>query len=511
MKDTEQQQDQLQATETVQTDQAVHEDQPRDEMGQRPKGLGAQKQQKNVFDAIWDFFSSVPVGIAIILILAVASIIGTIYPQVNAIPSPNPDAYYLEKYGDLGDLYHRMGFSDTYNSWWYLVLVMTLAISLVIVSIDRGVPLYKSLKNQPITRKVMSIRGDRLYAKREDAGEADLNRLEQELKKRRYKVRRESGALLAEKGRLPRFGAYIIHVGLLVIIAGVFVRLIPGWYHSEMVWLKQGETKEIAEVGFALKNNGFSLEFYDKEMTRPKKYETDIVVYEGDQEVAKKHLLVNEYLKYNNTYIFQNSYDPTPMFKSIDVDLIDKKTERVLGHFQIDFGNIKKDQTYKAGEYEVKMVNYYPDLKVDQEQGAYTISTDPYAPGMRFDISGPGLDKPSNQWFLPMAPFMGEVLNKDYPFLLKATAAESFNMTGILLQRDLGVPIVYTGCGIVMWGLVLCFYFQHRRIWARVEDDVLHIGGNTNKLWMGLTKELNKSLATLGWESAVYKQRQMKK
>lgn len=490
------------------TEEKPHEETPRDEMGQKPAGLGAQKQQKNVFDTIWDFFASLKVGIGIIVLLALGSIIGTIYPQTNAIPSPNPDAYYLEKYGKFADLYHRLGFTDTFNSWWYLTLAMALAVSLVIVSIDRGVPLYKSLKNQPVARKVLSIRTDRLYAKHEQAKEADLDTLAAALKKSRYKVRREQGALLAEKGRLPRFGAYIIHLGLIIIIAGVLTRLIPGWYHTEMVWLKQGERKEVAEVGFALQNQGFSLEFYDKEMTRPKKYETDIAVFEGEELKASKHLLVNDYLLYNNTYIFQNSYDPNAMFKSIDVDLVDRKTEQTLGHFKIDFMNIQKE--YKAGEYTLKMVNYYPDLRVDEANGAYTVSTDPYSPGMRFDITGPGLEKPSNQWFLPMAPFMADVLNKDYPFLLKSTAGETYNMTGILLQKDLGVPIVYTGCAIVMWGLVLCFYFQHRRIWARLEDDVLHIGANTNKHWVGMNKELNKSLTGLGWEAPIYKPKKVK-
>jgi cytochrome c biogenesis protein len=43
-----------------------------------------------------------------------------------------------------------------------------------------------------------------------------------------------------------------------------------------------------------------------------------------------------------------------------------------------------------------------------------------------------------------------------------------------------------------MIGLVLGFYFQHRRIWLRYEDGMLHLAAHTNKNWFGLRKEIEK-------------------
>ncbi|TCP59514.1 cytochrome c biogenesis protein [Tumebacillus sp. BK434] len=462
-----------------------------------------QKKQKSIFDHVWDFFASVKVAIVIIIALALTAILGTIYPQENAIPSPNPQFYYFDTYGKTGDLYYRLGLSDMYNSWWFLTLVLMLAISLIICSIERIVPLYKSLKNQPVARKVIAIRSDRLYASKAVAAEADLDLLAEQLKKKRYKLRREEGALLAEKGRLPRFGAYIIHIGLLIIIAGVFVRLIPGAYYSDMVWLKAGERKYVDEVGFGLQNNGFELEFYDKAQTRVKKYETDVAVYVGDEVKAKEHLIVNEPLKFNHTLIFQNSYDPNPMFKRGKVELTDKKTGKSYGTFEIDFND--PHQTYQAGEYTLTMINYYPDIKVDPDKGGvFTNSRDPYNPGLQLSISKPGM-APQTQWMMPLAPFVEEMLGQDYQFKLQLVEVELFNMTGLRLQKDLGIPVVYAGCAVVLWGLVLCFYFQHRRIWARLEDGVLHIGANTSKNWIGMGKEFNKATAPLGIEPVAAK------
>jgi cytochrome c biogenesis protein len=484
---------------------------------QVPRSKLAQRK-KNIFDQIWDWFASVRVGVSIIVLLAVGSVLGTIYPQVNAIPSRNPDAYYFDTYGTLGDMYHRLGLSDTYNSWWYLTLVMLLAISLVIVSIDRGVPLYKSLKNQPIARKVMMLKLDRLYTARAESNEQTLDELAVKLKKSRYKVRREQDALLAEKGRIPRFGAYIIHTGLIIIIIGVFTRLIPGWYYSDMVWLKEGERKNVPQVGFAIQNNGFQVEYYNQgqqgqmqmgQEMRPKKYETDAAVYVDNKEMAKGHLKVNEPLIYNNTRVFQNSFDPTPMFKTGKVQLTEKKTGKVIGVLNIDFNDPKLE--YKVGAYMLKMVNYYPDIKIDPTKGVYTNSQDPYNPGMQFDITGPGIDKPVREWMLPMAPFIEQMLGKTYPYELRFQEVQTFNMTGLKIERDLGIPIVYTGLVIVLTGLVLVFYFQHRRVWARLENGVVHVGANTNKNWIGMTKELNKAVTPLGFDPAALKQKLNKK
>ncbi|MGZ4113404.1 MAG: cytochrome c biogenesis protein ResB, partial [Tumebacillaceae bacterium] len=187
----------------------------------------------------------------------------------------------------------------------------------------------------------------------------------------------------------------------------------------------------------------------------------------------------------------------------------EKKTGKVVGTLNIDFNDPKLE--YKVGAYTLKMVNYFPDIKIDPEKGIHTESQDPYNPGMQFDISGPGLDKPVREWMLPMAPFIEQMLGKAYPIELKFQEIQTFNMTGLKVERDLGIPIVYAGLGIVLFGLVLVFYFQHRRIWARLEDGVVHVGALTNKNWIGMTKEFNKVVTAVDFEPAALKKKLNKK
>ena len=105
-------------------------------------------QTKTIIDKIWSFFSSVKVGVWLIVI-TLASAIGTIFPQEMYItPGIAPAEYYKQEYGFLGQLYYQLGFNNLYGSWWYMILIASIGISLVICSLDRVIPLYKALKSK---------------------------------------------------------------------------------------------------------------------------------------------------------------------------------------------------------------------------------------------------------------------------------------------------------------------------------------------------------------------------
>ena len=59
-----------------------------------------------------------------------------------------PAEYYKQEYGFLGQLYYQLGFNNLYGSWWYMILIASIGISLVICSLDRVIPLYKALKSK---------------------------------------------------------------------------------------------------------------------------------------------------------------------------------------------------------------------------------------------------------------------------------------------------------------------------------------------------------------------------
>src|SRR5690606_18249044 len=114
-----------------------------------------------------------------------------------------------------------------YNSWWYQILVGLLGISIIVASLDRGIPLYKSLKNQRVKRHESFMKRQRIVASgavTEGDPAKTLDLVEEKMVNLRYKVRRDGNALLAEKNRFARSGPYINHLGLIIFLLGVMLR-----------------------------------------------------------------------------------------------------------------------------------------------------------------------------------------------------------------------------------------------------------------------------------------------
>src|SRR5699024_5564078 len=116
----------------------------------------SQTYNKSIIDKTWSFFSSVKVGIWLIVITLIATALGTIFPQEIYIPpeavSRDPAIYYEDQFGILGKIYYQLGLHNLYSSWWYMILIALIGISLVICSLDRVVPLYRALKIQNCIR-----------------------------------------------------------------------------------------------------------------------------------------------------------------------------------------------------------------------------------------------------------------------------------------------------------------------------------------------------------------------
>ena len=145
-----------------------------------------------------------------------------------------------------------------------------LGTSIIIASVDRVIPLYKSLKKQRTKRHTSFMKSQRIYGEgqSEDPDDA-LKKAEEKLKELRYNVKTEDGAILAEKGRFSRWGPYVNHIGLIIFLFGVMLRGIPGFYVDETMWIREGETRSIPGAkGYYLESKEFIIENYAKEEAR---------------------------------------------------------------------------------------------------------------------------------------------------------------------------------------------------------------------------------------------------
>lgn len=476
----------------------------------------SQTYKKTFVDKIWNFFSSVKVGVWLIFLTLLASALGTVFPQEMYIPpSVTASEFYKDEYGFLGQIYYELGFHNLYGSWWYMILVASIGISLVIASLDRFVPLYKALKKQGVTRHSSFMKRQRLYSSTA-TNEYNVELLKKRLTSKRYRVRVENGNILAEKGRFSRWGPYVNHCGLILFLFGAMLRFVPGMYVDEVLWVREGETAVIpgTEGRYYLENRDFIMEVYEKDkesevfeeaITRVgdgsvvKNFQSDVVLYErkGEivhgatpelTEVKEEEIRVNEPLKFESFSLYQVDYKLNELNK-MTFSLIDKKTEKSYGKITVDL--LDPQTEYDLGNgYKVEISTYLPDFYFDEEGVPATKTRIPDNPAFVFKMFTPETPEGESSFVAIQQTIEPSGQNK---FKMKFEGIETKDLTALTVRKDLTLWILGVGGAIFMIGVIQGMYWNHRRIWIKREDDKVLVAGHTNKNWYGLSKEL-KSL-----------------
>ncbi|RSD27296.1 cytochrome c biogenesis protein ResB [Mesobacillus subterraneus] len=481
----------------------------------------SQTYNKTIIDKVWNFFSSVKVGVWLIVITLVASSLGTIFPQEMYIPPLMPPGqYYEEQYGWLGKLYYELGFHNLYSSWWYLLLIASIGVSLVICSLDRVIPLHRALNKQRVSRHESYLKRQRLYSVSESALTDDaVGKIKQKLSAKRYKLREENGDILAEKNRFSRWGPYVNHVGLIIFLIGGMLRFVPGMYVDEILWLREGETKAIpgTDGQYYLKNNAFIFEVYDKEKddevfqdainkvgTVVKNYQTDATLYKrageivpGEkpelEEIRDQSIQVNKPLKVDGFALYQVDYKLNEMSK-MSFNLENKETGEQFGGVTLDL--YEPDMEYDLGNgYRVEVMSYFPDFEFNADGEPATKSRIPNNPAFIFKMFTP--DKPEGEVsFVAIRQNIEPLGDNDYKMTFNGV--ETKNVTALTVRKDLTLWIIGLGGLIFMIGVIQGAYWNHRRLWIRKIDNQIWTAAHTNKNWHGLKRELEMVFADTG-------------
>lgn len=474
----------------------------------------SQTYNRTIIDKIWNFFSSVKVGVLLIVIILVAAALGTILPQVLYVPATVETEiakYYEETYGLFGQIYYGLGLHEMYRSWWFQALIGMLAISLVVASLDRVIPLYKSLKNQRVIRHESFMKRQRLFgAGKTDQSDKTIDLAEEKLKSLRYNVKRDGNALLAEKGRFSRWGPYVNHIGLIIFLFGVMLRILPGFYVDETLWIREGETRAIPGApGYYLHSEEFTVETYsaeDKEIYSealervgnvPSNFQTDVTLYkkpegalpgEDDLEKVKDDsIIVNHPLKFDGYAVYQMDYSLNEL-KSMTFQLTNKESGESLGEMTIDL--INPEKVYDLGNgAKVEILNYTPDFSGFKEGVPQTKTPLPNNPAFLVKMTTP--ETPEGESSFVAIQQTIEPLGENQ-YKLEFQNVETRDASGLVIRKDKTLGILGVGGVIFLIGVAQGSYWNHRRFWIRkAADGTFLVAGHTNKNWFALRKELD--------------------
>lgn len=490
----------------------------------------------SIVDKVWNFFSSVTVGVWIIVILLVTSAIGTLLPQrFNIDVPPNIEAqvaeYYEKHYGIFGKVYYTLGLDNMYSSWWFKILVGMLGVSIIIASVDRVVPLYKSLKRQRTRRHASFMKRQRLFgAGPVDDPDESIEQASEAFKKLKYNVKIENDAMLAEKNRFSRWGPYVNHTGLIIFLVGVLLRGLPGWYVDEAMWLREGERKSIPGAqGYYLESKGFTLENYDVEgedkvfedaIERAgsvvKNYQTDVVLYkdkegalpgsEDLEKVKEYEIVVNKPLTFDGYSIFQMEYRLDEL-SGMTFALVNKDSTDSLGEFTIDLTAPERKYELGEGTY-VQILDYFPDF-IGTRNGKMELDTAtpvPNNPAFIFKLVTPETPEGETSLVEIGKPALEidvtdkgtlDIVENDYQ--VKFLAADTHDMSGLTIRKDKTLYLLLVGGIIFMIGVAQGSYWQHRRVWIQKDEKTgeLLLAGHTNKNWFSLRKDIDEVAETV--------------
>jgi len=426
---------------------------------------------------VWALFTSVKLALFLLFILAATSILGTVVQQNQ------PAARYVQEYGQkTADLLQMFDITDMYNSWWFLSLLGIFSLNLIICSLDR-IPNVIRI----VTKDNLTIKSERLGKMRISESvmlatppEESVRKVSDFLSSKGWKTKqreKDDGVLLfAQKGAWTRFGVYIVHLSILIILLGAvigsptFARkvlhkpdfafkgsiMIPESKKTDFIYSFQDGKK--IELGFTVHCNFFTIEYYNNGM--PKTYLSKVSVLENGKPVVLKNgktvhdLKVNKPLTYKGITFYQSSYQPYSDF----LILLRKKGADKRESFIIPPG---KQVRAKTGNVSFGIIN--------QETRGEAVS--------RIKV-----------WFTDndAAPVTFWVNNAQKAIIKRPSGeyemtAKQLYATGLQVTRDPGVWFVYTGCGMMLLGLFTAFFMSHRKIYAFVRKD----GGQVKILFAG--------------------------
>ena len=421
------------------------------------------------FSQILNWLSSLKIAILILLLIAISCATGTIIPQQEA------DQFYYDNFNKNpflgiinGNILLLLELNHIYTSFWFLILLIWLAVSLTVCSFRRQLPILKSALDW------IDYKSPRQIAKLSISQTIPTSNTSKSLKEitinlnnQGWKVKETDGRIAARKGAVGRVGPIFIHLGMILLMVGATYGSLNGKTIEK--FLAPGRSLDLLntneEKGLTVKLQSFQIERDPKGIAEQYRSIVNIIEPNGTNET--KEISVNYPLRYKGLTLYQADWALAAI--TIQIDNSPK--------LQIPIESIPE-----LGEQAWGTI--IPTQKNGKDPILLTVNSE-LGPVIIYDNDGTRL--------------MTLGINKEAE--VKESLIKIINIipsSGLLLKRDPGVPIVYTSFAIILIGGSLSL-ISTKKIWIiqEKENPLIYIGGLSNRNLSGLSKELPKLISLL--------------
>jgi ResB protein required for cytochrome c biosynthesis len=497
--------------------------------------------------AFWRWLTSMRTALVLLLVLAIAAVPGSIFPQ-RAV-SREAVQEYIDEHPDLAPLLERLWAFDVYASPWFSAVYLLLFISLVGCLVPRLRQHVVNLIKPPPDAPARLARLPHSTTRQVGQGPteaADAVRLA--LRRSRWRTAQRSQAdgtvtVAAEKGYLKETGNLLFHFALLSLLVGLAWGSWYGWHGNRLVVAGDefcNTLQQYDEYGlgartsadrlppFCVTLHDFTAEYLDT--GQPIRYAADVSYVEDLGEAPRSWTLqVNHPLRLSgaNVYLIGHGYAPVLRY----TDRYDQVFTTTVPFLPVDgmltsqgvakfpYANVPPGQTSADPPAQLGLTGVYqptanPDPAVAASifpaerdpvltltawqgdlglgsgapQSVYALDRRQIALGRLTEIDTRTL-RPGESWTLPdgsTVEFLGT-----RPWVT------------VSIRHDPGQGLMLFGAGAVLVGLMVSLSGKRRRVWARIRptDDggsLITLGGLARTEYPGFADEFARVVAQVG-------------
>lgn len=414
---------------------------------------------------VWKFLSSVKLAIVLIILLAVASVIGTLIPQGRGV------AEYTARYGNsLASLFDALRFTRLFRSDWFLAILMLLAANTIVCTVTRFGPKWRRVFRpapEADVKAVLSRRSScrfRLPLVLDEARAA----VEKELRGRHYVLSRSGheGKVVLEgrKRRLGWFGSDIVHVGLLVILAGGFTSGLVS--RRAELSLSEGQTAAVPHAPFELRLDKFETEYYPQGGV--KDWKSTVTIVAGGAPAVTRTIEVNKPLTYHGVSFYQQGYGYNWEKARIVLE-VRKPGSSAAAPLTVGLRPGERVPVESPDITQVSVRSFVPDFVIGEGNQVQSRSEEPNNPAALVE-AWKGEEKVFSSWIFSKFPDFGQGHGAGAPaaktppvaIILKDYQAAAYSV--LESAQDPGATVIWVGCALISLGLFLAFYWPPREI-----------------------------------------------
>ena len=435
----------------------------------------------------WRQLTSMRIALILLLLLAVAAIPGSLFPQRSQNPV-QVRQYFIDN-PQAAIWLDRFSMFEVFSSPWFSAIYLLLFISLIGCVLPRSIEHLKAIgAKPPLTPKYL----DRMEFYTE-MKKVDLDKMEKYLKKKHFRIRRDENSISAEKGYARESGNLLFHLSLVLILIAVGVGSLLGSRGDAIVnvgdrFINTPTSYDILGFGkyqsedslppFSLTVKDFKAE-YDPVTNAAIDYELTVLTANpaGSKEMTRI-IKVNQPLTYGSTkiYLQANGYAPTVVVKD--------KTGKVIFDGPTTFlpqdGNLSSIGAIKIPDMQPQIgfvASFLPTADRDPIRGGFSSYPEVLDPRLLLAIwkgdLGLNTGVPQSVYRIDTSKMeriglKALVLNESYDF-----GEGSVTFTGwtswvnLQIVNDPGKGFALIGAILAILGLLISLFTRQRRVWIK--------------------------------------------